>query len=77
MMPIALLVLVGIGAYLFWFRRDRHYESSETVAAAYDAWTDDQLLERLWGDHVHLGHYGTPPATEIFAKPSRLLSMNS
>mgnify|MGYP006242134547 FL=1 len=66
MMPIALLVLVGIGAYLFWFRRDRHYESSETVAAAYDAWTDDQLLERLWGDHVHLGHYGTPPRHRDF-----------
>ena len=66
MMPIALLVLVGIGAYLFWFRRDRHYESSETVAAAYDAWTDDQLLERLWGDHVHLGHYGNPPGHRDF-----------
>jgi len=68
MMPIALLVLVGIGAgaYLFWFRRDRHYESSETVAAAYDAWTDDQLLERLWGDHVHLGHYGNPPRQRDF-----------
>ena len=66
MMPIALLVVVGIGAYLFWFRRDRHYESSETVAAAYDAWTDDQLLERLWGDHVHLGHYGTPPRHRDF-----------
>ena len=66
MMPLVLLVLVGIGAYLFWFRRDRHYESSETVAAAYDAWTDDQLLERLWGDHVHLGHYGNPPGHRDF-----------
>ena len=66
MMPLILLVLVGIGAYLFWFRRDRHYESSETVAAAYDAWTDDQLLERLWGDHVHLGHYGNPPGHRDF-----------
>lgn len=63
---IALLVVVVIAASLFWFRRDRHYESSETVAAAYDAWTDDRLLERLWGDHVHLGHYGNPPRHRDF-----------
>ena len=25
-----------------------------------NAWTDDRLLERLWGEHVHLGHYGLP-----------------
>jgi len=39
----------------------RRYESAATVAAAYDRWTQDQLLERLWGDHIHLGHYGEPP----------------
>ena len=66
MTPIALLVLAGFAATFFWFRRDRHYESSETVAAAYDAWTDDQLLERLWGEHVHLGHYGNPPRHRDF-----------
>ena len=52
---------VGATACWIWLRRDRRYESSESVAAAYDAWTNDRLLERLWGDHVHLGHYGTPP----------------
>jgi MPBQ/MSBQ methyltransferase len=36
------------------------------VAEAYDRWTDDQLLERLWGDHVHLGHYGDPPRRRDF-----------
>jgi MPBQ/MSBQ methyltransferase len=36
------------------------------VAAAYDAWTDDRLLENLWGEHVHLGHYGTPPRQRDF-----------
>jgi MPBQ/MSBQ methyltransferase len=40
----------------------RRYQSSATVAAAYDRWTQDRLLERLWGDHIHLGHYGEPPA---------------
>lgn len=39
----------------------RRYQSAATVAAAYDRWTQDRLLERLWGDHIHLGHYGEPP----------------
>lgn len=39
----------------------RRYQSAATVAEAYDRWTQDQLLERLWGDHIHLGHYGEPP----------------
>ena len=59
-----LLLLAALGggaALLLWLRRDRRYESSDSVAAAYDAWTDDRLLERLWGEHVHLGHYGDPP----------------
>ena len=51
---------------LLWLRRDRHYESSDSVAAAYDAWTEDRLLERLWGEHVHLGHYGKPPGPRDF-----------
>jgi len=41
--------------------RSRRYQSAATVAAAYDRWTQDQLLERLWGEHIHLGHYGEPP----------------
>ncbi|MED5384549.1 MAG: methyltransferase domain-containing protein [Cyanobacteriota bacterium] len=60
----AVLVAAGllVAAALLWVRRDRRYQSSESVAEAYDAWTDDRLLERLWGEHVHLGHYGDPPA---------------
>ena len=27
------------------------------MASAYDAWTQDKLLERLWGEHIHLGFY--------------------
>ena len=68
-MLAGLLLLTGaVGATgcWIWLRRDRRYESSESVAAAYDAWTDDRLLERLWGDHVHLGHYGSPPRRTDF-----------
>ena len=49
------------GGAALWLRRHRRYSDSASVAEAYDRWTEDQLLERLWGDHVHLGHYGTPP----------------
>ncbi len=40
-----------------WARKDRKYQSSISVSSAYDSWTNDQLLEKLWGDHVHLGYY--------------------
>ncbi|MDP6204058.1 MAG: methyltransferase domain-containing protein [Prochlorococcus sp.] len=53
-------------AMLIWSKRNRRYESSDSVASAYDSWTNDQLLERLWGDHVHLGHYGEPPRSRDF-----------
>lgn len=68
-MLLTLLLLIAAAAITFvviWTRRDRRYESSDSVAAAYDAWTEDQLLERLWGDHVHLGHYGNPPVSVDF-----------
>jgi len=57
--------LVALGL-LLWARRDRAFHSTASVADAYDRWTDDQLLERLWGDHVHLGHYGSPPRRRDF-----------
>ena len=68
-MLLTLLLLIAAAAItsvVIWTRRDRRYESSDSVAAAYDAWTEDQLLERLWGDHVHLGHYGNPPVSVDF-----------
>lgn len=64
-----LLLVVGLAFSLaFWQRRDRAFQSTATVADAYDRWTDDQLLERLWGEHVHLGHYGTPPRSVDFRR---------
>lgn len=44
----------------------RAYIDSSSVARAYDQWTDEALLERLWGEHIHLGHYGTPAKTRDF-----------
>jgi MPBQ/MSBQ methyltransferase len=44
----------------------RAFTNSSSVARAYDNWTNDALLERLWGDHIHLGHYGSPPRRRDF-----------
>jgi MPBQ/MSBQ methyltransferase len=61
-LPIAVgAAAVGAAALFTWQQRNRRYTSSASVAEAYDRWTNDQLLERLWGDHIHLGHYGNPP----------------
>jgi MPBQ/MSBQ methyltransferase len=57
---------LGVAIAYGWLRRGRAYASAASVAAAYDRWTEDQLLERLWGDHVHLGHYGNPPGPRDF-----------
>lgn len=55
--------IVGLLAYLFTARR---YQSSDSVANAYDEWTEDGILEFYWGDHIHLGHYGAPPQQKDF-----------
>ena len=60
---LALLLFLAAG---FWLRQRRQYQGSASVAAAYDRWTEDQLLERLWGDHVHLGYYGSPARRRDF-----------
>ena len=65
---LALFLLVGLVlvAVWLWLSSARRYRGSQSVAEAYDRWTQDALLERLWGDHVHLGHYGDPPGPRDF-----------
>ncbi|PMB02351.1 hypothetical protein CEN49_25830 [Fischerella thermalis CCMEE 5273] len=53
-----IVLLIGIAAY---FLTARKYQSSATVANSYDLWTLDGILEFYWGEHIHLGHYGSPP----------------
>ena len=57
------LLAIGIGIYVVTARR---YQSSASVAHAYDQWTDDGILEFYWGEHIHLGHYGSPPCRKDF-----------
>jgi MPBQ/MSBQ methyltransferase len=59
---IALLIL-GIVFYIITARR---YQSSDSVANSYDEWTEDGILEFYWGEHIHLGHYGSPPQRKDF-----------
>lgn len=61
----ALLACLGIGLGL-WYLLPRRFAGVGSVAAAYDRWTNDQLLERLWGEHIHLGYYGLPPRRRDF-----------
>ena len=59
LLPFFLVVLFLLVLSIIWRIYARKYISSSTVASAYDAWTKDKLLERLWGEHIHLGFY--PP----------------
>jgi MPBQ/MSBQ methyltransferase len=60
---LLLILAIGIALYLL---TPRSYESSETVANSYDEWTSDGILEFYWGEHIHLGHYGSPPRHKDF-----------
>lgn len=57
------LLTLSIAVYLLTARR---YQSSNTVANSYDQWTEDGILEFYWGEHIHLGHYGSPPKHKDF-----------
>ena len=60
--PFFLLFLFILFLAIIWRINARKYITSGTVASAYDAWTQDKLLERLWGEHIHLGFY--PPGNK-------------
>ena len=60
---LLILIVIGIAVYLLTARR---YQSSESVANSYDEWTEDGILEFYWGEHIHLGHYGSPPRSKDF-----------
>jgi len=57
LLPFFLLILFLLALFIIWRINPRKYISSSSVASAYDKWTDDKLLERLWGEHIHLGFY--------------------
>jgi MPBQ/MSBQ methyltransferase len=60
---LLVLLILGIGLYVITARR---YQSANSVANSYDEWTEDGILEFYWGEHIHLGHYGSPPKRKDF-----------
>lgn len=60
---IAALSFLGLAIYAI---AARPYQSAESVAQSYDEWTEDGILEFYWGDHIHLGHYGSPAQSKDF-----------
>lgn len=63
---LGLLVLVFAVAIAIYLLTPRNYESADSVATSYDEWTEDGILEFYWGEHIHLGHYGSPPHRKDF-----------
>ncbi len=57
------LLTASIAVYLL---TARSYQSADSVANSYDEWTEDGILEFYWGEHIHLGHYGSPPKSKDF-----------
>lgn len=53
-------------AIVVYFVSSRKYQSADSVANSYDQWTEDGILEYYWGEHIHLGHYGSPPQKKDF-----------
>lgn len=60
---LAVVMTIAIAIYLLTARQ---YQSSSSVANSYDQWTEDGILEFYWGEHIHLGHYGSPPQRKDF-----------
>lgn len=65
LVALLVLIIVGIAVYLL---TARSYNSADSVANSYDQWTEDGILEFYWGEHIHLGHYGSPPHRKNFLK---------
>ncbi len=63
-----LLLALSAAAIALYLLTPRRYESGESVANSYDEWTEDGILEFYWGEHIHLGHYGSPPRKTDFLK---------
>lgn len=66
LLSLGLLLALPVGAISLYLLTARRYQSSDSVANAYDQWTDDGILEYYWGEHIHLGHYGSPPRRKGF-----------
>ncbi len=60
------ILIFAIIIIILWLFNSRKYRSSFTVSSSYDAWTNDKLLEKLWGEHIHLGYYSKSSRAKDF-----------
>jgi MPBQ/MSBQ methyltransferase len=65
-MPMGLLLGFATICVALYLTTARRYQSTDSVANFYDQWTQGGLLEFYWGEHIHLGHYGSPPQRKDF-----------
>ncbi|MEL7334056.1 MAG: methyltransferase domain-containing protein [Cyanobacteria bacterium J06560_2] len=63
---LSLLIILPVAGLVVYLLTPRRYDSSDSVATSYDEWTQDGILEFYWGEHIHLGHYGSPPRQKDF-----------
>jgi MPBQ/MSBQ methyltransferase len=63
---IAIFIIVLVVSITLYLKTTRPYQSSNSVANSYDQWTEDGILEFYWGEHIHLGHYGSSPHRKDF-----------
>ncbi|NJM57192.1 MAG: methyltransferase domain-containing protein [Synechococcales cyanobacterium RU_4_20] len=63
---LSLLLVLTAASIALYLLSARRYQSTDTVADSYDQWTEDGILEYYWGEHIHLGHYGSPPRKKNF-----------
>jgi len=66
LLTLGIVVSLGIMGVMVYLVTARRYQSADSVASSYDTWTEDGILEFYWGEHIHLGHYGTPPQRKDF-----------
>jgi MPBQ/MSBQ methyltransferase len=63
---LGILLALFLASIAFYLLTPRRYQSADSVSASYDDWTEDGILEFYWGEHIHLGHYGSPPRRKDF-----------
>ncbi len=67
--PFLLFFFSLIALIIFiWISTHRKYNTSQSVSASYDSWTNNRLLEELWGEHIHLGYYNNNQKKQDFRK---------
>ena len=49
-----IILIISIISFfiILWIAKNRKFETTDSVSDAYDTWTNDRILEKLWGEHI-------------------------